>query len=74
MYRGFEHLINTVIYSVDVNTINPYKSYLTTNNTYLSDYEISFVVYSGNQLDLSGKKKVEQFNLQPGSMYDSHGL
>jgi hypothetical protein len=56
MYRSFEHLINTLKYSADMNTINLYKSYLTTNNTYVSDYEISFVVYSENQLDLSSKK------------------
>jgi hypothetical protein len=56
MFRGFEHLINTLKYSADVSTINLFKSYLTADITHLSDYDINFVVYSGNQLDLSGQK------------------
>lgn len=36
-----------------MSTINLFKSYLTADINHLSDYEINFVVYSGNQLDLS---------------------
>jgi hypothetical protein len=56
MFRIFEHLIKALKILADVSTINLFKSYLKADITL--DYEINSVVYSENQLDLSGQKSI----------------